>query len=84
MSLSHSPHPLFYSSLSPQLGLNKCANTRIGIPGRIKGISGGEKKRLAFACEVSEERKINMKRSILFCQVDKSTLHIYDIHLAVW
>ncbi|XP_050723017.1 protein white-like isoform X2 [Eriocheir sinensis] len=35
-----------------ELGLNKCANTRIGIPGRIKGISGGEKKRLAFACEM--------------------------------
>ncbi|KAK7080420.1 ATPase activity protein [Halocaridina rubra] len=36
-----------------ELGLNKCADTRIGIPGRVKGISGGEKKRLAFACEVS-------------------------------
>ncbi|KAG0728523.1 Protein white [Chionoecetes opilio] len=35
-----------------ELGLNKCADTRIGIPGRIKGISGGEKKRLAFACEM--------------------------------
>lgn len=34
-----------------ELGLTKCADTRIGIPGRIKGISGGEKKRLAFACE---------------------------------
>lgn len=35
-----------------ELGLIKCANTRIGVPGRIKGISGGEMKRLAFACEV--------------------------------
>lgn len=35
-----------------ELGLNKCADTRIGIPGRFKGISGGEKKRLAFACEM--------------------------------
>ncbi|XP_045102401.1 protein white-like isoform X3 [Portunus trituberculatus] len=35
-----------------ELGLNKCAKTNIGIPGRIKGISGGEKKRLAFACEM--------------------------------
>nr|XP_027233370.1 protein white-like [Penaeus vannamei] len=35
-----------------ELGLGKCANTKIGIPGRIKGISGGEKKRLAFACEM--------------------------------
>lgn len=35
-----------------ELGLVKCANTKIGVPGRIKGISGGEMKRLAFACEV--------------------------------
>ena len=35
-----------------QLGLKKCADTVIGIPGRLRGISGGEKKRLAFASEV--------------------------------
>ena len=36
-----------------ELGLSKCRNTLIGNPERgIKGISGGERKRLAFACEV--------------------------------
>ena len=36
-----------------ELGLSKCANTKIGNPQRgIKGISGGESKRLAFANEV--------------------------------
>lgn len=35
-----------------QLSLTKCQNTAIGIPGRIKGISGGERKRLSFAAEV--------------------------------
>ncbi|KAL9966625.1 hypothetical protein ACROYT_G024728 [Oculina patagonica] len=35
-----------------QLGLTKCADTYIGIPGRLRGISGGEKKRLSFAAEV--------------------------------
>ncbi|XP_068753608.1 protein white-like [Montipora capricornis] len=35
-----------------QLGLTKCADTYIGIPGRLRGISGGEKKRLSFASEV--------------------------------
>ncbi|KAG7164314.1 white-like 2 [Homarus americanus] len=35
-----------------ELGLAKCSDTKIGVPGRIKGISGGEMKRLAFACEV--------------------------------
>jgi len=34
------------------LGLTKCADTIIGAPGRVKGISGGEMKRLAFASEV--------------------------------
>ncbi|XP_068753100.1 protein white-like isoform X1 [Montipora capricornis] len=35
-----------------QLGLMKCADTYIGIAGRLSGISGGEKKRLSFASEV--------------------------------
>lgn len=35
-----------------ELGLTKCKDTVIGIPGRIRGISGGEMKRLAFASEV--------------------------------
>lgn len=34
-----------------ELSLKKCANTNIGVPGRIKGLSGGERKRLAFASE---------------------------------
>uniref|UniRef100_A0A8D9A8A2 Protein white n=1 Tax=Cacopsylla melanoneura TaxID=428564 RepID=A0A8D9A8A2_9HEMI len=34
------------------LALSKCQNTIIGTPGRIKGISGGEMKRLSFASEV--------------------------------
>jgi len=34
------------------LGLKKCQNTLIGIPGEIVGISGGERKRLAFASEI--------------------------------
>ncbi|XP_070566509.1 protein white-like [Ptychodera flava] len=36
-----------------ELGLAKCANTIIGNPARgIKGISGGEMKRLSFASEI--------------------------------
>jgi ATP-binding cassette, subfamily G (WHITE), eye pigment precursor transporter len=34
-----------------ELSLRKCANTIIGSPGRIKGLSGGERKRLSFASE---------------------------------
>ena len=40
------------ADLIESLGLKKCQDTRIGIPGVSKGISGGEKKRLAFASEV--------------------------------
>ncbi|CAH0395501.1 unnamed protein product [Bemisia tabaci] len=35
-----------------ELTLSKCQHTVIGTPGRIKGISGGEMKRLSFASEV--------------------------------
>ena len=36
-----------------ELGLGKCSDSRIGHPERgVKGISGGERKRLAFASEV--------------------------------
>ncbi|XP_058818284.1 protein white isoform X2 [Topomyia yanbarensis] len=34
-----------------ELSLTRCANTLIGSPGRMKGLSGGERKRLAFASE---------------------------------
>jgi len=34
------------------MGLSKCADAQIGYPTRIKGISGGEMKRLAFASEL--------------------------------
>ena len=36
-----------------ELGLQKCQNNMIGDPGRLKGISGGEMRRLSFASEVS-------------------------------
>lgn len=35
-----------------QLGLWKCHNNRIGVAGVLKGISGGEARRLTFACEL--------------------------------
>lgn len=34
-----------------ELSLRKCQDTLIGVPGRLKGLSGGERKRLAFASE---------------------------------
>lgn len=37
-----------------ELNLKKCENTLIGVAAKnIKGISGGEKRRLAFGCEVN-------------------------------
>jgi len=35
-----------------ELGLTKCADNIIGDPGRLKGISGGEMRRLSFASEI--------------------------------
>lgn len=46
-------------SVIVEFGLAKCRNTLIGNPEKgIKGISGGERKRLAFACEVADNCKI--------------------------
>ncbi|CAI4231966.1 unnamed protein product [Auanema sp. JU1783] len=44
-----------------QLGLLKCQNTRIGVIGVKKGISGGEARRLTFACELLSNP------ALLFC-----------------
>jgi ABC-type multidrug transport system ATPase subunit len=52
----------------PQLGLSKCRDTQIGVPGRFKGISGGQMKRLAFASEVLTNP------AILFCDEPTSGL----------
>ncbi|XP_046443611.1 protein white-like isoform X5 [Daphnia pulex] len=52
-----------------ELGLTKCRNTLIGNPEKgIKGISGGERKRLAFACEVLTNP------SLMFCDEPTSGL----------
>lgn len=40
------------TTVMEQMGLTKCQNTNIGIPGIVKGISGGEMKRLSVASEV--------------------------------
>ena len=51
-----------------QLALSKCRNSHIGVPGRIKGISGGERKRLSFAAEVLTDP------SLMFCDEPTSGL----------
>lgn len=41
------------ASLLQQMALAKCAKTRIGSPAsKVKGLSGGERKRLSFASAV--------------------------------
>jgi ATP-binding cassette, subfamily G (WHITE), eye pigment precursor transporter len=35
-----------------ELGLTKTRDTKIGIPGKTKGISGGERKRVSIAIEL--------------------------------
>jgi len=55
-----------------ELGLFKCATTVIGNPERgIKGISGGERKRLAFASEVLTNP------ALMFCDEPTSGLDSY-------
>lgn len=54
-----------------ELGLTKCQNTLIGVQGRVKGISGGEMKRLAFASEVLTNPPL------MFCDEPTSGLDSY-------
>ena len=58
-------------SVIQELGLSKCADTLIGVPGRLEGISGGELKRLAFACEVLTNP------ALFFCDEPTSGLDSY-------
>ncbi|KJH50397.1 ABC transporter, ATP-binding protein [Dictyocaulus viviparus] len=53
------------------MNLTDCQNTLIGIPNRKKGISVGEKKRLAFGSEILTDP------AILFCDEPTSGLDSY-------
>jgi len=55
-------------SVIQELGLTKCSDTQIGVPGKFKGISGGQMKRLAFASEVLTNP------ALLFCDEPTSGL----------
>ena len=46
-----------------EFNLEKCKDVKIGIPGLIKGISGGELRRLSFASEVRIKIKSFFKSS---------------------
>ncbi|XP_025202813.1 protein white [Melanaphis sacchari] len=54
-----------------ELSLSKCQNTIIGVIGRIKGLSGGEMKRLSFASEVLTDPPL------MFCDEPTSGLDSY-------
>lgn len=60
-----------------QLALTKCRNTVIGIPGRLKGISGGEMKRLSFAAEVLTDPPL------MLCDEPTSGLDSYMAHQVI-
>ena len=67
-SFSHEQRKQKVNETIAALGLGKSADTLIGVTGRIQGISGGEKKRLAFASEVLTNP------SLFFCDEPTSGL----------
>ncbi|VDM60672.1 unnamed protein product [Angiostrongylus costaricensis] len=60
-NLSKKGRELRVGAILSKLGLTKCQNTRIGVVGIRKGISGGEARRLTFACEMLSNP------ALLFC-----------------
>lgn len=58
-----------------QLNLKKAEKTLIGEPGRIKGLSGGEKRRLLFASEVCVF--LSYQLSVHFSRFRSSVIHHY-------
>lgn len=59
------------------LSLTKCQNTIIGVTGRMKGLSGGERKRLSFASEALTDP------SLLLCDEPTSGLDSFMAHNVV-
>ena len=69
--MSNAPRKLREERISQvilEMGLAKCQNTLIGIPGMSKTISGGEMKRLSFAAEILTDPPI------IFCDEPTSGL----------
>jgi ATP-binding cassette, subfamily G (WHITE), eye pigment precursor transporter len=62
------------SDVLAELSLSRCANTLIGVPGKIKGLSGGERKRLAFASEALTDPHL------LLCDEPTSGLDSFMAH----
>ncbi|XP_078321987.1 protein white-like [Crassostrea virginica] len=60
------------------LGLSKCADTVIGIPGRLRGISGGEMKRLSFASDLLTNPPL------MFCDEATSGLDSFMAHSVIY
>ena len=52
INLKFKLHIFFKKCITSKFHLEKCRNTLIGYYNSKKGISGGEKRRLAFASEV--------------------------------
>ena len=61
--LSYEERMIRVEDVIQELGLSKCVNSVIGHPERdVKSLSGGERKRLAFASEVT----IKIQQSIIY------------------
>lgn len=64
-------------SIMQSVGLKQCEDSIIGIPGQLKGISGGESKRLSFAAELLTDPMV------MFCDEPTSGLDSFRAQTVV-
>ncbi|VDL73551.1 unnamed protein product [Nippostrongylus brasiliensis] len=76
-SFNHAMRVARVDEVMTDMLLEKSQSSRIGVPGVVKGISGGEMKRLAFASEMLSNPQI------FFCDEPTSGLDSYMAELVV-
>ena len=93
LNLSSRRWDLYFLALKVRvfkMGLTNCANTPIGVPNSVKGLSCGEMKRLAFAseiltcpkilfCDEPTRWKLGLNRNWVIFHISVAWMHLWPV-----